>query len=220
MLKLDTNQAAAADNITSQISEPGKYIGTITRAEKLVSKEKGTLGLGLSFKADNGQTADYLDLYHTKGTGETLTGLKTVNAVLCCAKLRQAEEGVVQVEKWDSVAGARRKMAVTGYPALMNKRIGLLLRKTLETDSKSGKDRERLEIFGVFDPDTEMTASEIISRATEPLKLSAMLDALIARGVIDKRTNRQPARQPARQSQQSAGMDRFDDVPMDDDIPF
>lgn len=213
MLKLDTNQAAAADNITSQISEPGKYIGTITRAEKLVSKEKGTLGLGLSFKTDNGQTADYLDLYHTRGTGETLSGLKTVNAVLCCAKLRQAEEGVVQVEKWDSVAGARRKMAVTGYPALMNKRIGLLLRKTLETDSK-GKDRERLEIFGVFDPYTEMTASEIISCATAPLKLSAMLDALIARGVIDKRTNRQPARQS------SAGMDRFDDVPMDDDIPF
>ena len=215
MLKLDTTQAAAADNITAQISEPGKYIGTITRAEKLVSKDKGTQGLGLSFRADNGQTAEYLDLYHTKGTGEALSGLKTVNAVMCCAKVKQAEEGTVQVEKWDSVAGARRKMSVSGYPALMNKRIGLLLRKTLETDNK-GKDRERLEIFGVFDPETEMTASEILSRATDPQKLSAMLDVLIARGVIDKRTSRAPARQ----SQQSAGMDRFDDMPLDDDIPF
>lgn len=215
MLKLDTTQAAAADNITAQISEPGKYIGTITRAEKLVSKDKGTQGLGLSFRADNGQTAEYLDLYHTKGTGEALSGLKTVNAVMCCAKVKQAEEGTVQVEKWDSVAGARRKMSVSGYPALMNKRIGLLLRKTLETDNK-GKDRERLEIFGVFDPETEMTASEILSRATDPQKLSAMLDVLIARGVIDKRTSRAPARQ----SRQSAGMDRFDDMPLDDDIPF
>lgn len=216
MLKLDTAQAAAADNITAQISEPGKYIGTITRAEKLVSKDKGTQGLGLSFRADNGQTAEYLDLYHTKGTGEALSGLKTVNAVMCCAKIKQAEEGTVQVEKWDSVAGARRKMSVSGYPALMNKRIGLLLRKTLETDNK-GKDRERLEIFGVFDPETEMTASEILSRATEPQKLSAMLDVLIARGVIDKRTSRPQARQ----AQQSAGMDRFDDVPpLDDDVPF
>lgn len=213
MLKLDTTQAAAADNITAQISEPGKYIGTITRAEKLVSQAKGTQGLGLSFKADNGQTAEYLDLYHTKGTGEALSGLRTVNAVMCCAKVKQAEEGTVQVEKWDSVAGARRKMGVTGYPALMNKRIGLLLRKTLETDNK-GKDREKLEIFGVFDPETEMTASEILGRASEPQKLSAMLDVLIARGVIDKRTSRAPARQ------QSAGMDRFDDMPIDDDIPF
>jgi hypothetical protein len=217
MLKLDTTQAAAADNITAQISVPGKYIGTITRAEKLVSKDKGTQGLGLSFRADNGQTAEYLDLYHTKGTGEPLTGLKTVNAVMCCAKVKQAEEGTVQVEKWDNVAGARRKMGVTGYPALMNKRIGLLLRKTLETDAKNGKDRERLEIFGVFDPETELTASEILSRATEPQKLSAMLDVLIARGVIDKRTSRPQARQ----AQQSAGMDRFDGVPdFDSDIPF
>jgi hypothetical protein len=217
MLKLDTNQAAAADNITAQISEPGKYIGTITRAEKLVSREKGTQGLGLSFKADNGQTAEYLDLYHTKGTGEALSGLKTVNAVMCCAKVKQAEEGVVQVEKWDSTAGARRKMNVTGYPALMNKRIGLLLRKALETDAKNGKDRERLEIFGVFDAETEMTASEILGRATEPQKLSAMLDVLIARGVIDKRTSRQQARQ----AQQSAGMDRFDEIPdLDSDIQF
>ena len=213
MLKLDTNQAAAADNITSQISEPGKSIGTITRAEKLVSKDKGTQGLGLSFKADNGQTAEYLDLYHTKGTGEALSGLKTVNAVMCCAKVKQAEEGPVQVEKWDNVAGARRKMSVSGYPALMNKRIGLLLRKTLETDA-NGKDREKLEIFGVFDPETEMTASEILGRASEPQKLSAMLDVLITRGVIDKRTSRAPTRQ------QSAGMDRFDDMPIDDDIPF
>lgn len=215
MLKLDTAQAAAADNITAQISEPGKYIGTITRAERLVSKDKGTQGLGLSFKADNGQTAEYLDLYHTKGTGEALSGLKAVNAVMCCAKVKRAEEGAVQVEKWDNVAGARRKMNVTGYPALMNRRIGLLLRKTLETDNK-GKDRERLEIFGVFDPETEMTASEILSHATEPQKLSAMLDVLISRGVIDKRTSRPTARQ----AQQSAGMDRFDDMPMDDDIPF
>lgn len=216
MLKLDTTQAAAADNITAQISEPGKYIGTITRAEKLVSKDKGTQGLGLSFKADNGQTAEYLDLYHTKETGEALSGLKTVNAVMCCAKIKQAEEGTVQVEKWDNVAGARRKMSITGYPALMHKRIGLLLRKKLETDNK-GKDRERLEIFGVFDPETEMTASEILSRATEPQKLSAMLDVLIARGVIDKRTSRPQARQ----SQPSAGMDRFDDVPAaDDDFPY
>lgn len=218
MLKFDATQAAAADNISAQLTEPGKYIGIITRAEKLVSQAKGTEGLGLSFRANNGQSAEYLDIYHTNGSGEPLSGLKTVNALMCCLRLREVADGPVEVEKWDSVAGQRRKMRVNGYPTLMGKRIGLLLRKTLETDNK-GKDRERIEIFGVFCPDTEMTASEIIARATEPAKLSAMLDALLARPVIDKRKS-QPQRQAPRQGGQSAGPDRFDDVPMDDDIPF
>jgi len=221
MLKLNTQLAQDADNIASSISELGKYIGTITRAEKLVSKQKGTQGLGLSFKADNGQSADYLDLYHTKGDGTQLSAAKTVNAILCCARVKQAEDGVIDVEKWDKAAGQRRKMRVNGYPALMGKRIGLLLTQIMETGT-DGKDRTKLEIFGVFDPETELTASEILQRKTTPERLSSMLDAMIKRGVQDKR--KKPAHRSA-----SAGQDRFDDIPigdvpadasMDDDIPF
>ena len=215
MLKLNTTHAAAADNISSQISEPGKYIVTITRAEALTSQAKGTKGLGLSVRSDSGQSADYLDIYYAKADGEELSGIRTVNAILCCAKVREAAEGTVHVEKWDSVAGQRRKMAVTGYPVLMGKRIGLLLRKTLETDNK-GNDRARMEIFGVFDPDTEMTASEILARATEPQKLGTLLDALLARGVIDKREQRQ--QRPAAAQRQNTTSNGFDD--MDDNMPF
>lgn len=217
MLKLDSKQAIAADNISAGIRDTGKYVGVITRAEKLVSRDKGTQGLGLSFKADNGQSADYLDIYHTKGDGETLSGLKTVNAIMCCAKVQQAEEGQIRVEKWDSAAGMRIMTTVPGYPALMGKRIGLLLQKTLETNSKTGADTERIQIFGVFNADTELTASEMYTKATEPKKAAIMLEALMAKPVRDNRKS--PSRDAQTRSNDSAGPDRFDGMP-DDDVPF
>lgn len=218
MLKLDSKQAIAADNITAGIRETGKYVGVITRAEKLVSRDKGTQGLGLSFRADSGQTADYLDIYHTKGDGEPLSGLKTVNAILCCTKTAQADEGPIKAEKWDSAAGMRMQVTAPGYPALMGKRIGLLLQKTLETNSRTGADSERVQIFGVFNAETELTASEIYAKAGEPKKLAMMLEALMARPVRDNRKQTGP-RATSRGSD-NAGQDRFDDMPPADDCPF
>lgn len=210
-LKLNRELATAADNIVAAIRESGKYIGTLTRAEKL-SSDKGTEGLGLSFKSDTGQSADYLDLWHTKGNGETLSSLKTVNAILCCTKLAEARDGAIQVEKWNADHGVREKVTVQGYPELMGKRIGLLLQKTLETD-QNGKDRERIQIFGVFSADTELTASEIYAKKTNPERLAAMVDALAARPVRDNRKPGGKPRQAAAFTAVGPGLD-------DEDIPF
>lgn len=185
-LKLNRESAIAADSIASGIREAGKFVGVITRAEKLTS-EKGTVGLGLSFKADNGQTADYLDLYHTKKEGDALSGLKTVNAVMCCAKVKEAKDGMIQCEKWNDAHGKREMVSVPGYPDLMGKRIGFLFQKTIEDGYNGGADRERIAIFGVFNAETELTASEMFGQKTKPERLSAMLDALLARPVHDKR---------------------------------
>lgn len=214
-LTLDASKAKAADEISSGIRESGKYIGTITRAEKLVSRDKGTQGLGLSFKTDGGLSADYLDIYHTKGDGEPLSGLKTVNAILCCTKTAEAKDGPIKVEKWDSAARMRVQTTVTGYPALMGKRIGFLLQKVLETD-QNGKDRERLQIFGVFNAETELTASEMYAKAAKPERLSSMLDALMARPVRDNRKQRSQRNSTADDwsGEREGGSD------MDDDIPF
>lgn len=207
-LTLDTKQAKAADSIASSINEAGKYIGTITRAEALKS-ERGTLGLGLSFRTDNGQSADYLDIYTQKGDGEALMGAKTVNALLVCLKLRGAKQGTIKCEKWDREVGARIKVEVTGYPELMGKRIGLLLQKELGT-SNTGKDTERMTVFGVFSPDTELTASEILDSKTNPERLPQMVAALAAKPVRDNRKGRPQAQRTA----PTAG------AADDDDIPF
>jgi hypothetical protein len=185
MLTLDPKSAASADNIASNIRETGKYIGVFTRAEKLLSKN-GTQGVGLSFKSDDGQTADYLDLYTVNASGEDLPSLKTVNALMACLGLHTAEEGNVSFEKWNKAAGAREKVSAVGYPDLMNKKVGLLLQKEVYSD-QNGDDRERVSIYGVFNASNELTASEIMNRKTSPEKLPQILQALMARPVKDTR---------------------------------
>lgn len=185
MLTLDPKSASSADNIASSIRETGKYIGVFTRAEKLLSKN-GTQGVGLSFKSDDGQSADYLDLYIQNANGEDLPSLKTVNAIMACLGLRTADEGNVTFEKWNKSAGAREKTTSVGYPDMMNKKIGLLLQKELHTDDK-GADRERVIIYGVFNASNELTASEIMARKTTPEKLPLILQTLMTRPVKDSR---------------------------------
>lgn len=210
---LDTTQAKAADSFSTSIRESGKYIGVITRAEAIVSTN-GTKGLGLSFKASDGAAADYLDLYTHRADGEALSSLKTVNAILACLQLRQISEGPIQFEKWDKVAKARTRVTAQGYPELMGKKIGFLLRKELETD-REGRDRERLAIFAVFQAETELTASEILDRKTKPERLEKMLDALMAKPINDRRKNVPKRTQtPSEDWTQDAG------APADDDFPF
>lgn len=208
-LKLDSSLAKAADSIASGIKESGQYIGTITRAERLVS-EKGTIGLGLSIKTADGQTADYLDLWHTKADGTVLSSAKTVNAIMCCVKVADAEDGRIQCEKWNPETQRREIVAADGYPALMGKRVGLLLQQVLETNNK-GKDVSRLNVFAVFNAETGMTASEMYAKAEKPERLGKMLEALNARPVVDKRSSGGASH--AQASNESQGF-------ADQDIPF
>lgn len=211
---LNSNVAKQADNIASGIRESGKYVGTITRAEALLS-QNDTKGLGLSFKTTSGQSADYLDIYTHKSNGEALTGLKTVNAILACLKLRAIAEAPIRCEKWNTQDKKRETVEVNGYPDLMGKSIGLLLQKELQTHSQTGADTEKMVVFGVFSAATELTATEILEGKTNPQRLASMVEALTARPVRD---NRDKDKKPtARRAAEPAGHG-FDN--MDDDIPF
>ena len=218
---LDTKSAKSADNLVSSIRESGKYIGTLTRAEALLSP-RGTKGLGLSFKAADGATADYLDLYTHNEAGEELPSLKVVHALLACLKLRNINDGAIRFEKWNSESKAREQVTAKGYPELMGKRIGFLFRKELQTNDKTGADVNRLAIFGVFQADTELTASEVLDQKTKPERLPKMLEALFARPVVDRRkpttgkTHHELKHGHPAPPASSGGA--FSD--MDDDIPF
>jgi hypothetical protein len=210
-LTLDANEARQADRVNQSIKTSGKYVGTITRAEKLLSK-KNTEGLGISFKTADGATANYLDLYTVNADGKTLPSLATVQAILCCTRTNEAAEGEITFEKWDKDAGQMIKVKANGYPALMGKKIGFLLQQELSTNTTNGKDVDRVVIYAVFEADTEMTASEILDKKTQPEKLEKMLDALMARPVHDRRV----AGSSAPASTSAGGT--FDDF--EDDIPF
>lgn len=211
-LTLDAKKAREADNTNSAIRNTGKYIGVITRAEKLLSKQN-THGLGLSFKSDDGATANYLDLYTVNSKGETLPSMATVQAILCCTRTKNADEGNINFEKWDSTAKAVVKATANGYPALMGKRIGLLLQQELsDNPNDSSKHNDRVVIYGVFDADSELTASEILDSKTQPEKLGKMVQSLMSKPVNDRRTNK------AAINKSSAPAGNFDDF--EDDIPF
>lgn len=216
MLTFDPQTAVKADQVASNITETGKYVGVITRAEKLVSKQ-GTQGLGLSFRSDDGGTADYLDIYTVKSDGTVLSGMKIVQAIMGCLKLREAPEGPVRFSKWNKDVGQREEVTAPGYPALMQRRIGFLLQKVIETD-QNGKDRNRIQIFGVFDADTEFTVSEIIGRKTKPEQLEKMLTYLASHQVRDARKNSSSRPAPSAGHPTPSGYRGFDDF--QDDIPF
>jgi cytochrome c-type biogenesis protein CcmE len=212
MLTLNPASAKSADNLSSGIKETGKYIGIFTRAEQLES-QKGTKGVGLSFKSDDGQTADYLDLYTVNAKGDELPSAKTVNAILAVLMLRGAKVDNIEFEKWDKESKARVTFEGPGYPDLMNKKIGLLLQKELVSD-QNGEDRERMIIVGVFQALTELTASEVLDKKTNPEKLAKMVESLMARPVRDSRKG-------GGKPQHAAGQQQYNGGPMpDDDIPF
>lgn len=207
-LDLNVNDARQADRVNSSIRESGKYIGVITRAEKLLS-EKNTEGLGISFKADDGSTANYLDLYTVNAKGEKLPSMATVQAILCCTKTKSANEGNITFKAWDKVNKKEVDKTANGYPELMGKRIGFLLQRELSDNTKDpSKPNDRVIVYGVFEADTGFTASEILDKATKPEKLEKMIAAL--RSVNDRRTNKTSA--PAHQDASNNFDDFNDDV--------
>jgi hypothetical protein len=211
-LTLNSNDARKADNFSSVIKETGKYVGVITRAEKLLSKNK-VEGLGISFKTDDGASANYLDIYTVKPDGEKLRGFSIAQAILCCTRTKVANDGRIDFERWDNEERRMVQATAPGYPDLMGKRIGLFLQKELATHSITGEDTERLNIFAVFEASTGLTSSEILDAKTKPEKAE-----LIARSLSNNpvRDTRKRGQQQARQTSQP----QPDPPPFDDDIPF
>ncbi len=175
------DEARKADRFSNFIQAAGKYVGTITRAEKLLSRNSSP-GLGLSFKADDGSTAAFLDLYTHNNKGDVLQGFAIVQALMCCLKLRTAKDGKVTFDTWD-----RKQKTADGYPDIQGKRIGFVFRKELQTDTRDGSDQERLIIVGVFQAETGLMATEILEQKTKGELLQKLVDFVMANPVKDSR---------------------------------
>lgn len=197
-MSLQFNQADArrADS-SGVIRETGKYLGIITRAEKLNSKN-GVEGLGLSFKSDDGATASYLDLYTIKPDGTKLFGHNLVQSLLCVTRVKDAAEGPITFEKWDNEVREVVKATGNGYPALMGKRVGVILQKELQSHYQTGADVERINVVGFFEAASGLTASEILDGKTKPERVEQKLKALLP--VRDSRKKQEPLKTMGQQS--------------------
>lgn len=215
MYTLDVNAASKADNIGAYINETGKYLGTFIRAEKLVSANKGTHGIGFSFREQDGRETRF-DIWTMRANNEPLSGMNQVNAIMACLQVRNMEPKLAQVKKWDNDAGAETLQSAECFVELMNKPIGLLLRseeyEKMQDNVPTGEYGWRMGFFAVFQFGTELMASEILARKTKPEQLAKVI-ALLADKPLKKKAGASGRSQPAGMPQTGFADDDLIDLP-------
>ena len=211
--ELDTTAAKQADS-GGRISESGKYIGQFTKAKKVTST-KGTQGIEFSFKADNGQTADYLTIWTINKDGDQIFGYKQLMALMTCIKARKIDTKKANVEEYDSASNGMVAREVEVFPALMDKDIGILLQME-EYEKKDCSVGEKAAFASFFDAKTEQVAIEILDKKDAEI-LARQVSALQPIKKL-KGQRSAPASNHGDPAHYTSGGQRFAD--MDDDIPF
>ena len=216
MYALDTQAARHADTAGATIKEIGKYIGEFTQAQDIVTK-KGGRGVSFIFKSTGGQKAN-LAIYTTGANGDRYQGYDALMAIMTCLQLRGIKPAPGKVTRYDFEAKKEVVEDGTVFPDL-HKPIGVLL-ETEDYEKKDGSIGTRMVLKNVFQPGTELTASEILDKKTQPELLTKMVEGLRHRPLKGARqpAPRQddgfggpPAGHPA-----SSGFDEMDDG----SIPF
>jgi hypothetical protein len=217
MYQLDTESARKADQRGGQITETGKYLGVFTKAEDITTAApKNTRGIDFAFKSNGGQSCRFA-IYTEKGDGSRINiGHAFVMAMLTCLRLRAIQPTASKFKKWDNDAGAEVDVDGKLFHDLQGKPIGVLL-EAEDYTKNNGDTGRRMVLAGVFQADTELTASEILDRKTVPAQLAKIVESL-----RDRKARPAYGAAPQRQPQQAASIaaprTSFDD--MDDDIPF
>lgn len=213
MYTLNPESAKKADTIGAYLNETGKYSGTFIRAEKLVSANKGTDGIGFTFKDDDGRECRF-DVWTRKPDGTELSGMNQINAMMACLQKRNLTVSTMPVKKWDNATNAETIMPAECFAELMGQRIGLLLRseeyEKMKDKQLTGETGWRMGLFAIFQAGTELMASEIMTRKTKPEQLGKVV-AMLA----DKPLKKSPARGNAGGSSDytPASSNNFDDCP-------
>lgn len=216
MYTLDVQAARHADTAGATIKEIGKYVGEFIQAKDVVTK-KGGRGIEFIFKSQGGQKAN-LAIYTTGANGDRYQGYDALMAIMTCLQLRGIKPARGKVTRYDFEAKKEVVEDGTVFPDL-HKPIGVLL-ETEDYEKKDGGIGTRMVLKNVFQPGTELTASEILDKKTQPELLAKMVEGLRHRPLKGARqpAPRQddgfggpPAGHPA-----SSGFDEMDDG----SIPF
>lgn len=175
MYNLDADAARKADTGGAAIKEIGKYVGEFTQAKEIMSKKTGTKGIEFAFKANTGQKTN-LSIYTMSASGEKYQGYEALMAIMTCMKLRSITPTVGKATKYDFDQRKEVIEECSIFPELC-KPIGLLL-ETEDYPKQDGTTGTRMVLKNVFQAGTELTASEILDRKTQPEQLGKMVSAL------------------------------------------
>ena len=209
MYVLDTESARKADTTGASIKELGKYVGEITQAKEIVSKKTGTKGIEFAFKSQSGQKTN-LSIYTMSANGEKYQGYEALMAIMTCMGLRNIKPVHGKAIKYDYDTKKEVQEECQIFPELC-KPLGVLL-ETEDYAKQDGSTGTRMVLKNVFQASTELTASEILDRKTQPEQLGKMVAALRHRPL--KGAKPMPERQHATAGAQSdPAMDDGDDIP-------
>lgn len=215
MYTLDKAAAMNADSTGKWLTETGKYVGRILCAEDIKSDRTGTKGIALTLQANDGRETRQF-IYTEKEDGTRLSGFDLVMAIMTCLKLRDMKPVAGQVKRWDREAKQEYMEQGKVYPELANKQIGFLLQKTEEESRKTpGETAWTAKLVGVFESQTELTASEILSGKKTPEALAQRV-ALLA----DRPLKKRPAAASHSSANAYAKASNGGGADFDDDIPF
>lgn len=214
MYILNPEAARQGDTVGGFITETGKYVGKFLRAEKLVSREKQTHGIGFTFRAEDGRETRF-DIWTQKADGTTLSGLNLINAMMTCLQVRELRAVSMRVKRWDANEGKDTEQVVPCFDALMNVDIGLLLRaeeyEKMKDNRLTGETGWRMNLFAVFQAKTGLMATEILARRTSAEMLDNVTSAL-----RDKPLRKKAAAQSGTSDGAAYGAPSM----LDDDVPF
>ena len=188
MYQLDANAARHADTAGATIKELGKYVGEFLQAQDIKTK-KGGRGVSFIFKSAGGQKAN-LAIYTTGASGERYQGYDALMAIMTCLQLRGIKPAPGKVTRYDFDTKKEVIEDGTVFPDL-HKPIGVLL----ETEDYEKKDLSigtRMVLKNVFQPSTELTASEILDKKTQPAALAKMVEGLRHRPLKGRATSPAP----------------------------
>ena len=168
----DEKAASHADDVANRIDTGGPYIGIFKRAEATVSAQKGTEGIVLEFEVPGGGSVENT-LWTRKADGSAIFGDSMVQAIRLILGVKgsmSSTSGKVMV--WEE----GKKVEADGevFPQLCGKRIGVVFQKELFTKN-NGQEGWRMNLYGVFDADSKLTASEIKEGVKEPKKLERLV---------------------------------------------
>lgn len=167
---LDTNAAQQA-NQNSYIDQTGKYVGAFTVA-KAVTSRSGTEGIEFSFRSKDGRQANFLTLWTYNAKGEALYGFKVLNALMTVMDVKEIAPKNGSITKQDGT-----KEAITGYPDLHGKPVGLVLQKEFYIKD-NGDEGYKFNIYAPFQAGTELMAKEILDNKTQPQALTSIISSL------------------------------------------
>lgn len=220
---LNADKARTAD-APARINQTGAYVGTFTKAE-LVKSDGGTQGVEFSFVGDDGSKADYLTLWTVNSEGKELRGMKVLHALMACMQLREMSSAPGTVKEWDSQAQQEKTRQAELLPALMGKKVGVVLQREEYWPTNGGDKKTRMVLFTVFQAGSNLMAKEIMDRKAQPEQLAKLLASL-----KDRPAGERPAGN--RGASNGGGASRYQDSgqghassgwggdPLDDDIPF